>query len=137
MTWTEKGSEQVTLVGAEEKRAFTVMVSVTSEGKLLPFQAIYQGKTTKSCPSKDAGCLAKVNAAGMKLEYSGTSTYWSNQKMMQNFVNKILAPYFTKEKINLGLPATQNALWQIDVWSVHRSQEFCDWMAAKHSTILL
>lgn len=54
MTWAKKGSKQVTLVGSEEKRAFTVMVSVTSDGKLLPFQAIYQEKSKVSCPLSKA-----------------------------------------------------------------------------------
>jgi hypothetical protein len=137
MTWAERGSKQVTLVGSEEKRAFTVMVSVTSDGKLLPFQAIYQGKSKMSCPSSKARYLTEAKAAGIQFEYSGTTTYWSNQQMMQSFVNKILAPYFDGEKKKLGLPETQCALWQIDVWSVHRSQEFRDWMRNKHPTILI
>jgi hypothetical protein len=46
MTWAETGAKQVSLTNTDEKRAFTVMVSVASDGTLLPFQAIYQGKTT-------------------------------------------------------------------------------------------
>ena len=52
MTYAEKGAKQVSLVGGEEKRVFTVMVSVANNGTLLPFQAIYKGKTALSCPSK-------------------------------------------------------------------------------------
>ncbi|KAF8239302.1 hypothetical protein L208DRAFT_1238120, partial [Tricholoma matsutake] len=137
MTWAEKGSKQVTLVGSEEKHMFTVMVSVMSNGKLLLFQAIYQGKSKVLCPLSKAQYLAEVKAAGIQFEYSGTTTYWSSQQMMQSFVNKILAPYFDSEKKNLGLPETQCALWQINVWSVHQSQEFWDWIRDKHPTILI
>lgn len=135
MTWTDTGSNQVSLVGVEEKRAFTTMVSVASNGTLLPFQAIYQGKSDRSCPNRNAPYWAEAEAAGIRFHYSGTGTYWSNQELMQVFVNEILAPYFDREKINLGLPPGQVTLWLIDVWSVHRSKEFCDWMAKNHPNI--
>ena len=41
MTWAERGANQVTLTGTDEKRAFTLKVSVASDGTLLPFQAVY------------------------------------------------------------------------------------------------
>jgi hypothetical protein len=63
--------------------------------------------------------------------------YWSNQKTMQLFVDHILAPYFEETKVKLGCPAHQKSLWTIDVWSVHRSNEFLDWMSAKHPTIIV
>ena len=52
----------------------------------------------KSLPSPYAPKMADVKAAGMQLEFSGTKTYWSNQKTMRSFVNGILAPYFEKTK---------------------------------------
>ena len=45
MTWAEFGAKQVSLMNTDKKRVFTVMVSVSSDGTLVPFQAIYQGKT--------------------------------------------------------------------------------------------
>ena len=137
MTYAEKGAKQVSLVGGEEKRAFTVMVSVANNGTLLPFQAIYQGKTALSCPSKTAPHFDDVIHAGMLLEFSGTATYWSNQQTMKNFVKNILAPYFDNERAKLGLPHTQKSLWQIDVWSVHRSEEFRGWMQTNFNNIIL
>ncbi|KAF8231623.1 hypothetical protein L208DRAFT_1276086 [Tricholoma matsutake] len=56
---------------------------------------------------------------------------------MGSFVNKILAQYFDEEKIALHLPLSQKALWSIDVWSVHRSDEFQNWMKKMHPTIIL
>jgi hypothetical protein len=37
LTWAETGANQVDLVGAGEKHAFTVMVSVSNDGTLFPF----------------------------------------------------------------------------------------------------
>jgi len=137
LTYAERGSKQVSLVGGDEKRAFTVMVSVANDGSLLPFQAIYEGKTALSTPSKTALHYADVIKVGMRLEFSGTSTYWSNLTMMKSFVIFILDPYFNEKRGELGLPSTQKALWQIDVWSVHRSLEFRNWMSENYSNIIL
>jgi hypothetical protein len=44
LTYAKTGAKQVSVIGGDEKRAFTVMVTVMSAGTLLPFRAIYQGK---------------------------------------------------------------------------------------------
>ena len=56
---------------------------------------------------------------------------------MHTLVDEIIAPYFSKQKAKLGLPETQKSIWQIDVWSVHRSKEFRGWMGAHHPNIIL
>jgi hypothetical protein len=137
MTWAERGANQVSLTGTDEKRAFTLMVSVASDGTLLPFQAVYQGLTNRSCPSASSPNYQNAIAAGFQLVYSGTNTYWSNQQTMKLFVNDILAPYYDNKKKALGLPKDQKSLWQIDVWSVHRSNGFRYWMRVTHPTIIL
>ena len=137
MTWTATGEKQVAVHGGDEKRAFTLMVSVGSDGTVLPMQAIYAGKTSRSCPSPNAPHYQDLVNAGFLIEESGTATYWSNHKTMHSFVDKILAPYFDRRKEELGLHSSHKALWNIDVWSVHRSAEFKDWMHGSHPTIML
>ena len=137
MTYAPTGSKQVSLIGGDEKRAFTVMVSVSNNGELLPFQAIYEGKTQVACPAPSSKNYDDVCKVGMLLEPSGTKTYWSNHETMHHFVDRILAPYFDKMREFLGLPKSQKALWQIDVWAVHRSVEFREWMAKHHSNIII
>jgi hypothetical protein len=137
LTYAETGAKQVSVIGAEEKRAFTVMVTVTSAGRLLPFQAIYQGKTEKSCPDPKSPYYDAAVAAGFRFEFSGTKTYWVNQRTMQLFVYNILAPYFEETKAKLKCLTNQRSLWTIDVWSVHRLKEFIDWMYKKHPNILV
>ncbi len=125
MTWTPMGEKQVAVVGNEEKRAFTLLVSVVANGTVLPLQAIYQGKTNRSLPNENSPEYQLAASEGnIKFEFSGTSTYWSNQITMRKFVDEILAPYFEKVKIELKRPPHQKSLWLIDVWSVHRSEEF-------------
>ncbi|KAG1889402.1 hypothetical protein F4604DRAFT_1530825, partial [Suillus subluteus] len=43
LTWAQTGAKQISTVGNDEKRAFTVMVSISNDGTMLPLQAIYQG----------------------------------------------------------------------------------------------
>ena len=137
MTWAPVGSKQVSLVGLEEKQAFTLLVSVAADGTILPFQAVYRGETERSCPSSNAPCMENIKNAGFHLEWSGTKTYWSNQQTMCDFVNHILSLYFDRIKQRHNLLMSQKSLWQIDVWSVHRSAEFCNWMKKNHPTIIL
>jgi hypothetical protein len=137
MTYAEIGARQVSTVGSEEKRAITVMASLSNDGVLLPFQAIYQGKMTSSQPSKVSRSYKEAVEAGFLFESSNTATYWSTQETMRSFVNKLLVPYFKAVKIRLGLPLDQRALWQIDCWSVHRSDEFLGWMRANHPEIII
>jgi hypothetical protein len=67
----------VTVIGEDEKRAFTVVVSVSNSGEILPFQAIYQGYSAKTCPSKSAKDYDAADAAGFHFEYSKSKMYWS------------------------------------------------------------
>ena len=93
MTWADSRAKQVSLTNTDGKHVFTVMVSVASDGTLLSFQAIYQGKTTWSCPAPSSPHYQNALDAGFKLICSGTDTYWSNQQTMKLFVKDIIAPY--------------------------------------------
>ncbi|TFK73853.1 hypothetical protein BDN72DRAFT_737583, partial [Pluteus cervinus] len=137
LTWGETGAKQIQILGNDEKRAITVMVSVASDGTLLPMQVIYGGKTARSCPTDKAPHYKDLVDAGFLLQESGTTTYWSNLETMKSFVNKILAPYFERRKKELGLSPRQKAFWTIDAWSVHRSMEFRSWMKTWHPLIVL
>ncbi|KAG5649634.1 hypothetical protein H0H81_002764, partial [Sphagnurus paluster] len=70
----ETGSKQVQLIGGEEKRAFTILVSVASDGTVLPMQAIYAGKTKRSQPSTTAPNDNDLINAGFLIQESGTAT---------------------------------------------------------------
>ncbi|KZP08147.1 hypothetical protein FIBSPDRAFT_761870, partial [Athelia psychrophila] len=129
------GSKQVPIIGAEEKCAMTIVASVSASGVLLPWQAVYEGKTARSLPKKSAKNYKEEEAVGIHFEWSGNSSYWSTHKTMHELVNDIITPYFDGQKEKLGLPPAQK--WQIDVWSVHRSQEFRTWMKEHHPNIII
>lgn len=136
-TWNLRGVKQVSTVGMEEKRAFTLVPTITANGEILPMQAIFQGQTTASCPSLESAQYRDAITLGFKFEPSKTKTYWSTQATMKSLVNDIITPHFDKKKRELGLPPTQCSLWTIDCWSVHKSEEFRTWMKETHPTIII
>jgi len=135
--WNPKRAKQVTTVGMEDKKAFTLVPTISASSELLPMQAIFFGQTSASCPSKASARYDEANALGFKFEPSKSGTYWSTQATMKSLVNDTIAPYFDRKKKELGLPKTKYSLWTIDCWSVHKSEEFRSWMKKEHSDIII
>ena len=67
ITYATTGSTQVQVQGEDEKWAFTILVSVASDGTVLPMQAIYSGKMHCSCPSPKLRLVTRHT----------TKTYWT------------------------------------------------------------
>jgi len=55
-TYETKGSHQISTIGLDEKQVFTLNVAISASGVLLPFQAIFKGKTKASLPSANSLC---------------------------------------------------------------------------------
>ncbi|KAJ7470874.1 hypothetical protein FB451DRAFT_950152, partial [Mycena latifolia] len=136
-TWNKRGAKQVATVGQEEKRAFTLVPSISASGVLLPMQAVFGGKTTASCPSPASKRYDEAVALGYRMVPSLTATYWSNHTTMHQLVDEIIAPYFEETKKTLNLPPTQVSIWKIDCWSVHKSKDFRAWMKKNHPYIII
>ncbi|TDL14855.1 hypothetical protein BD410DRAFT_845671 [Rickenella mellea] len=117
-TFEVQGAKQVAVVGEEEKCAFTLVAAVSGAGDLLPFQAIYKGKTKRSVPSDIAPRRDEAEQLGFRLSFSNTDTYWSTFELMQEWVCDILVPYWMRKKEELFVNPSQECLLQIDVWSV-------------------
>ena len=144
-TYDPIGTNQVAIVGKEDKRAFTIMAGVSMSGEALPFQIMYAGKTDGSLPEindpsptskfKDANCEARK--LRFRFEPTGVAgNHWSNLKTMKSYVRNVLNVYFDEQRTLLKRK-NQACIWTIDCWSVHRSQEFRDWMRENYSGILV
>lgn len=127
VTYHPIGDKQVSVHGIDEKRAFTILASVSASGVLLPFQAIYKGYTNASLPTSAAPRWAEAVQLGFHFAYGG-HTYWSTQQSMCDYVTEILVPYLQRAKEEEDLDPEQEALVQLDCWSVHRSDEFRGWL---------
>ena len=106
----EKSSKHVSRKGSNDKRGITVTLAETLSGQILPFQLIYTGKTSRSLPH------VKFPA---EFCFSYNEKHWSNEAETMALVNKIIYPYVTKVKEELGLPETQKALL---VWDAFKAQ---------------
>lgn len=137
LTWAPRGSSQVSVIGADEKRAFTALLAMSLSGTLLATQCVYVGATDVSCPSLNAPKYAECAAANFRHVPSKSGNHWSNLGTMKDFVIYILDPYFAEEKQRLGLPPDQKSLWILDVWSVQRSKAWRDWMRINYPNIIL
>lgn len=76
---------------------------MSASGILLPMQAVYGGKTMKSCPAANASLYDEAVQLKFCMLPSKSGNYWSTHKTMQGLVNKIIAPYFNATKAELGL----------------------------------
>jgi hypothetical protein len=136
-SWAPTGDRQVSVVGTEEKRAFTLMVAIALSGDVLPLQAIYSGKTVRSLPDSKAPGMDDARQHGLLLDFSGNDHYWATQASMRNWVMCSVVPFFNDMRERHGLPATQRCILQIDLWAVHRSLEFRTWMAKMYPWITI
>ena len=110
--WTleKEGSKQVAIVGKEDKREIIVLLTVTASGKLLPPQVIYQGKTQ--------GCHAKVTFPE-SWHITHSSSHWSTEETMLQFIDSVLVPYVVKTRHELDLADDHHALAIFDVFKAH------------------
>ena len=142
-TYDPIGTNQVTIIGKEDKRSFTIMVGVSMSREVLPFQIMYAGMTAGSLPEvndpKSAFKAANDEAKRLRFRFESTKVpgnHWSNINTMKSYVRNVLSVYFN-EKRTLLKRKNQVCLWTIDCWSVHRSQEFHDWMRDNYPWILI
>ncbi|KIK92868.1 hypothetical protein PAXRUDRAFT_146396 [Paxillus rubicundulus Ve08.2h10] len=54
---------------------------------------------------------------------------------MCDYVCNILIPYWVKEKEQVSVPDDQECILQLDVWSVHKSIQFCTWLDKEYPWI--
>ncbi|KAF9513552.1 hypothetical protein BS47DRAFT_1372518 [Hydnum rufescens UP504] len=129
LTYDAIGVKQVSAISQEEKRAFTLNVAVSA--------TIYQSKSLKSLPSPTCDGYDEAMALGFRFESSMTDTYWVTGDTMKSFIQHILVPYFTAKKVKLSLPLSHEAIWQIDVWPVHTSEDLRAWLFKFYPWIIL
>ena len=92
--WTEEGSNQVNVIGKEDKREMTVLLSCTMYGFLLPPHLIYCGKANKCHPDI-------IFPPGWDIHHS--ETHWSTEDTMLHFIDFVHVPYVqsTRERLDL------------------------------------
>ena len=103
----EKGSDSIPISGLSDKRSMIATFTITLNGKCLPMQTTYEGKTNYSLPKFEF-------LVGFSL--SANPKHYSNTAESIKLIKEIIIPYIEKERISLKLPKTQPALLIMDVF---------------------
>lgn len=130
-TYEVKGTKDIAMIGADDKRQITVVVASSLDGDLLPLQLVFQGKTSKSLPAMTPA----VTEAGFHLTCS--HNHWSSQETMKQYIEHIIMPYSKRKISQHCLPAETKIVLVLDVWSVHKSEEFRRFLRQTHPRIHL
>ncbi|KAE9387176.1 hypothetical protein BT96DRAFT_960444 [Gymnopus androsaceus JB14] len=111
LTWNKASEKQISIVGMDNKQAFTLIPSIFVSGEELKFS----------------------------FEPSGKDAYWSTMDIMKSLMTNIIAPYVKAKKKELGIsnPEYHSSLWKIDCWTLHKSKEFLGWMKKTHLNIII
>ena len=88
-TKAPKGGKKVGVAKIADKRNITLTLTVTMDGKVLPFQAIYMGKTKQSLP-KVTFTIGFSLSANMK--------HHSNTEEVLKHLKEIVIPYVEAER---------------------------------------
>ena len=123
--WTmeREGTKQVAIIGQEDKRKVTVLMSVTASGILLPFQVIYQGKTI--------GWHAKVTFPN-DWNITQSDSQWSTESTMLEFIDKVIVPYVTQTREKLQLASDQPTLALFDVFKPYSCESVLEKLRQHH-----
>lgn len=117
-TYETRGAKSVAVIAAEDKRQITACIASSLNGDLLPVQLIFQGKTN-AChpPITDAAKEARAHI-------THSQNHWSNQETMKQYITEVLVPYAERQALAHTLPADSHIVLVLDVWAVHKSEEF-------------
>ncbi|TFK18905.1 hypothetical protein FA15DRAFT_660328 [Coprinopsis marcescibilis] len=132
-TFETKNSRQVDIAHHDEKRAYTLCVTTTTAGDILPFQQVWSGKTKNSLPSmKSAGYTEAIESGfdfSFALSAKKTSHFSTIKTMKEPWIKKYIELH--------NLPADQKAIFLIDCYPVHIGQEFRTHVFEEYPNIFL
>eukprot|EP00117_Sycon_ciliatum_P034838 scpid48499/ scgid26512/ Pogo transposable element with KRAB domain len=111
------GSKQVPLTGLDDKRQITAVLGCSMAGEFLPAQLLYEGSTNRCHPSVKF-------PDGYDIWHS--PNHWCNESTMLRYVEKVLVPFFNKQRTKLQLDAATPGLVIMDVFRAHRTPAVMD-----------
>ena len=105
-TLAKRNSKSVAIVGSTDKRSITGTFVITLDGRFLPMQLIYGGKTQQSLPRFKF-------PDGFSL--SCNPKHFSNTEESIKIIKEVLLPYIEDQRKQLGKP-NQSVLLTMDVF---------------------
>lgn len=103
------------VVGADDKRGCTVLVTTAADGEVLPCQMIFGGKTDASLPRTPMRTLAEEEGH----DFTVSESHWCTVTTLKRWIQNILYPAYLARCARLGLKAgTQECVLQFDLYKV-------------------
>lgn len=130
-TYERLGSSAVATVGADDKRQITACLASSLYGDLLPLQLIFEGKTDRSLPN------ATEASKAVHVHITRSENHWSSQQTMRDWIVKVLLPYTARCIQTHSLRTDSKVLLVLDVWAVHKSEEFRRFLRTEHPHVHL
>lgn len=120
----QRGAQQVSITGLDDKRQITLLLAITKSGSSLSSQLIYAGKSDR--------CLPMGIAFPSSLDITYIESYWSNEENMVRFVKNIIIPYVNEIRESLPLSRyNQEAVTIFDVYKAHQSPKLLELLKKK------
>ena len=115
-TLAKKGDKSVAIAGSSDKRSITGTFTITLDGKFLPLQLIYGGKTKQSLPR------FKFPES---FSLSTNPKHFSNTEESIKIINEVILPYVQGERDRANNP-NQPALLILDVFRGQMTKDVTD-----------
>jgi hypothetical protein len=129
-----KNAKQVPVNAIDDKRQITAVTALSMDGNVLPFQLVFQGEPTSTKATPEATPAMKL----AKFNFAQTKNHWSNFSTMCKYVQHIIVPYVQRMAITHGIDQNPvKAVILLDCWSVHRGQEFLNFMKTNYPEFTL
>ena len=108
------------MIGKEDKRGCTILVTTCADGSVLPFQMIFGGKTEASLPKTDLRHTAELEGH----DFTMSESHWCTVVTLKRWVEKVLYPAYVERCRNAQLDVgKQECILQFDLYKV--SFTFC------------
>jgi len=122
-TYDIKGKKDISVIGGEEKWAFTAVLGSAANGTILPFQSIWKGKTVGSLSS------TWHHFSHLNFQYSlNDQNHWSNLKTTQEYFHNVLQSDVNDDEYWVAF---------IDCWKIHKTKAFLAWIHEKYPKCLI
>ena len=116
-----KGVKRCKILGkGSDKAQITVTIFVTESGEVLPYQMIFEGKTTKCHPVnqiKPNDCL-----------WTHTQSHWQTVPTYMDAIENIIVPYKNNVISRMGLPSNQHTILKHDLHYTHKDSRVLELM---------
>ena len=126
--WTmhEAGAKVISIAHVDDKRQVTAVLAASAKGAIVPnwgslSQLLYKGKTPRCHPTIEFPTVWDI---------WHSHNHWSNEDTMKRYIEKIIIPYVSRKRKELGLQDDHPALAVYDGFCGQTTEEIISILTA-------